>query len=268
MPSFDPIIMADKRCVKSREATALLQRAASLLTEEPTQPQLVSGNTTTTDVQTNETMPSHASTSVNPTNNSASNASNPVPLTAQTSTSVHDEFRRLFAPYSNANNGSLVWGPPPKRSKTNSWGPTRYFKLKDLWTHKFMCLANPQQNCTPSRLEKSKSQKAGLGRKRIIFNRKDNPVQVKLKLEESYPKLVEGGGFEILRSGASQNTLEVIEPPPSGYSISFLRDHSGLGQAIAYIRPLQLDLDILPLPEPSGGEIHNNGGSDKTGVSD
>ena len=44
-------------------------------------------------------------------------------------------------------------------------------------------------------------QSAGLGWKKIIFAWKDNPFTFKAKLEEIFPTLVDGGGFEILRSG-------------------------------------------------------------------
>ena len=36
-------------------------------------------------------------------------------------------------------------------------------------------------------------------------------------------------------------------PPPGGYSVPFLRDAAGLGQALAYIRPLQKDLDTFTI---------------------
>ncbi|XP_046841025.1 uncharacterized protein LOC124435121 [Xenia sp. Carnegie-2017] len=68
------------------------------------------------------------------------------------------------------------------------------------------------------------------------------------KLEEIYPRLVSGGDFEILRSGLSPKHLYLVTPPPNiGYSVHFLRDSSGLGQAIAYIRPVQADLDSSSL---------------------
>ena len=62
--------------------------------------------------------------------------------------------------------------------------------------------------------------------------------QVKKKLEEAYQN---GGGFEIICSGyPSRKSLVVLRPPVSvGHLIQFLRDGSGLGQALAYIRPLQ-----------------------------
>ena len=60
---------------------------------------------------------------------------------------------------------------------------------------------------------------------------------MKRKLEEVYPKLPTGGGFEILRRGMS-NELVMIDPPPNGYSVPFLRDIAGVGQAIAFLRPI------------------------------
>ena len=56
-----------------------------------------------------------------------------------------------------------------------------------------------------------------------------------------------------MRSSVTPRDLEVIEPPASGYSVRFLRDASGLGQAIAYVRP---DLDttvLLSVPEGCRG---------------
>ena len=121
----------------------------------------------------------------NHTSSVLSSAANPlVPAPA------NKEFQRLFAPYNTANNSSLVRQPPAKRARPNcSWGPTCYFKPQNSWTHKFFCLANNSQRCVPTRTEKSKLQKAGLGRRQIAFQRKDAPSQVKVKLEETYPKL-------------------------------------------------------------------------------
>ncbi|XP_046860742.1 uncharacterized protein LOC124453968 isoform X3 [Xenia sp. Carnegie-2017] len=97
-------------------------------------------------------------------------------------------------------------------------------------------------------MEKIKLQKAGLGRKRISFDKDSNAAKVKAKLEEIYARLVSGGGFEILRSGLSPKDLYLVTPPLNiGYTVHFLRDSSGLGQAIAYIRPVQADLDSSSL---------------------
>ena len=73
---------------------------------------------------------------------------------------------------------------------------------------------------------------------------------MKRKLEEIFPKLKNGGGFEILRRGTSPSELSLIQPPRSGYSVSFLRDAAGLGQAIAFIRPLQANLSKDRVMQP------------------
>ena len=58
-------------------------------------------------------------------------------------------------------------------------------------------------------------------------------------MEDAYPKLKEDSGFELLRSGARPGELLLIKPPPSGYTVPFLRDGAGLGQALIYIKPIQ-----------------------------
>ena len=240
--------MAENRS-KAHEAAALLRRAGSLLTGE-TSSQTVPDNNTSSS-QSREALVSNSTRVIrnNHTSSVLSPAANPlVPIPA------NKEFQHLFAPYNTANNSSLVRQPPAKRAQPNcSCGPTRYFKPHDSWTHEFFCLANNLQRCVPTR---TVLQKAGLGRRRIEFQRKDDPSQVKVKLEEAYPKLATGGVFELLRSSVTPRDLEVIEPPASGYSVRFLRDASGLGQAIAYVWPIQRDLDttvLLSVPEGCRG---------------
>ena len=43
-------------------------------------------------------------------------------------------------------------------------------------------------------------------------------MEVKTKLEESYPQLIARRGFETLRRGPSPSELSVIPPPNSGYT--------------------------------------------------
>lgn len=155
-------------------------------------------------------------------------------------------FRNLFAPYGNSrrtNTSSFNQSAdPPAKRKKQSVGYKR-----ETWTHTFVCLSNREQYVPPNGALKAKLQQAGLGRRKICFDWKANAADVKRKLEEIYPKLGEGGGFEILRRGAQTNELTVIQPPRSGYSVPFLRDTAGLGQAIAFVRPIQCDLDMLPV---------------------
>jgi hypothetical protein len=72
-------------------------------------------------------------------------------------------------------------------------------------------------------MEKLKLQREGLGRKRISFHKDANAISVKAKLEEVYPRLVAGGGFEILRSGMSPKDMHLLTlPANSGYSVQCL----------------------------------------------
>ena len=237
--------MANDRS-KSHEAAALLRRAASILTQnfsenQGSSSQNVRNNNIGNIVQNTAHQIQQPAVSEQATTCS----------TASTSSNAlnQEEFWRLFAPYNRTNNSSLVHQRPAfaKRGRSNSWGQTRYFKPQDTWTHDFFCLANPEQQCVPTRTEKLTLQSAGLGRKRISFNKNDDASHFKIKIEEVYPKLASGGGFELLRSSTSPRDLDLIHPPKRGYSVPFLHDSSWLGQAIAYLRHIQQSLDTTPL---------------------
>ena len=186
-----------------------------------------------------------------PSQSAASSYSNE--LSASTSNreqAVLSNFRSLFAPYRNnrgAANSSCFStlqkaSRPSTSRRTNRHVP---YRIKETWTHKFICLENPDQKVVPSRNQKLNLQTPGLGRKKIVFGNKDDALKFKNTIESVFPKLASGGGFEILRSG-SNNYLILIPVPSLGYSVPYLRDHSGLGQALAYIRPLQARLDLSP----------------------
>ena len=89
-------------------------------------------------------------------------------------------------------------------------------------------------------------QEAGLGEKRLTLNKSKEAAAFRDALFENYPKLKEGGGFELLRS-FSRTSLEVIKMPNIGYHTQFLADDSGMGAAICYIRPLQTGLCLDPM---------------------
>ena len=76
----------------------------------------------------------------------------------------------------------------------------KFFQPKETWMHDF-CLASKEQVRAPSRAEKFDLQQAGLGRKKICFNSKAKFPELRKKLEEEYPKLSQGGGFELMRTG-------------------------------------------------------------------
>ena len=65
-------------------------------------------------------------------------------------------------------------------------------------THEFFCLAETDTDRIPNRQEKFILQSPGLGRKKLVFGSKDTAKLVQEKLENAFPKLSHGGGFEIL----------------------------------------------------------------------
>ena len=239
--------MADQQANFSR-VVSLLRQAECLLSG-------VSDNDSAG--TSNNTSPSSRPASSASTSPTVANDANveSVPSVATTSTNVVQSqtnadrclqnFRSLFSSYNrgsfrpNSARGSLA--PPPKRKRNSTLSQ---FVPKDTWTHDFLCLADRYQDYQPTRGQKCELQLAGLGRKKIVFKKDANASAFVAKIEEYFPKLQSCGGFDILRSGASNKNLVVISPPPSGYSVPFLREASGLGQALAYIRPLQCSLNM------------------------
>lgn len=71
--------------------------------------------------------------------------------------------------------------------------------------------------------------------------------EFKSTLLMEFPKLKDGGGFELLRPyGATRTkTLQVIPCPSEGYTPHYLQDTIGIHAAIVYIRPLQKDRDMV-----------------------
>ncbi|XP_046857800.1 uncharacterized protein LOC124451206 [Xenia sp. Carnegie-2017] len=82
------------------------------------------------------------------------------------------------------------------------------------------------------------------GRSNSWGQQDSSAAKVKAKLEEIYPRLLSGGGFEILRSGLSPKDLYLIT---LHQILDILSTFFVIGQAIAYIRPVQADLDSSSL---------------------
>ena len=112
-----------------------------------------------------------------------------------------------------------------------------------------MCvLSEMNTEVTPNKEELEKLRQAGLGRRKIVFPNKNAGFKAFSEvLMEKYPKLRDGGGFQLLRAlggGGGVRYLELIIPGQDGYSIPYLRETQCLGQAILYVRPLQANLSM------------------------
>ena len=106
-------------------------------------------------------------------------------------------------------------------------------------------LGRCNESVTPDRARHEELTSAGLGKMRLVFpNRKASHWELQEFLESKYPKLKAGGGFEVLRAhggGGGQRSLILLPTGHEGYSVPYLKER--LNSAVAYIRPLQADLD-------------------------
>lgn len=95
----------------------------------------------------------------------------------------------------------------------------------------------------PDQQRKAKLNLAGLGDKKISIFLHGDAEDIDYEFNRNYPKLAEGGGYELLRcSDKGSRELVVIDMPPAGYTPQYLQ--SVVSAAKIYIRPLQKNLDL------------------------
>ena len=134
---------------------------------------------------------------------------------------------------------SLFRGPPNKKLKSDK---------KVAWRHKFVCLAYRDQERSPTTdSDKDELFQAGLGEREISFPSLDmNATDFKGVLLESFPKLKDGGGYQLLKGVPNSRTLEVLSLSVHT-SPSLLKQR--VGNSRTYIRPIQKDLDLSPIED-------------------
>lgn len=122
----------------------------------------------------------------------------------------------------------------------------RYSKKKklSLWTHDFVCLNKTTCEKPPTSMQAGELMRAGLGRKSLSVLSFANSAELHEEILSTFPALVDGGGYELIRAGegGNRNSLVVIPQPPEGYNVDYLKEV--VRQAKVYIRPLQQDLAI------------------------
>lgn len=137
-----------------------------------------------------------------------------------------EEQRRNFSPYHQS-----------KKKKAAA--------KRTTWTITVVCLASHQQRRVPTDSKfKENLVEAGLGEKKIIIPDLDcGAAEFKDILLTKFPKLKDGGGFELLRCVANSKSLEVISTTVSRLP-RLLKAVIGSGKV--YLRPIQRDLDLKP----------------------
>ena len=121
--------------------------------------------------------------------------------------------------------------PPPKHQQ---------------WTHKFLCVPSCSTNTAPRKgSEWQLLISAGLWEKLVAFRTMDCPPgEYRDHLLETFSKLKDAGGFELMRYIPNSNQLECL-PPLALHSPRNTQEY--VGKSTVYIRPIQKDLNLSPL---------------------
>ena len=115
------------------------------------------------------------------------------------------------------------------------------------WTRTFACLASSFSSQLQTPAERVTLALNNLGGKKKEFPRSGNGTQVHQCIvnREQFPQLDHRGTYSILRttseSGRSRDLMQ-IPMPSAGFSVDYLK--SVLGQAKAYLRPLQRNIPL------------------------
>ena len=130
--------------------------------------------------------------------------------------------------------------------------------LKDTWTRQFCCLPFIYSSTTPTTAMVTILTKAGLGRKKLIFQSTDRHDIFVKKLTEAYPKLASCGGFLLYHTtqGGTNRPLDKVNC--TWYHVKDLRRKPISGRGTIYVKPLQKDLDLsIDLTQVSSSKLRN-----------
>ena len=117
---------------------------------------------------------------------------------------------------------------------------------RSTWEHKFICLSSCGKEEPPTPFEKAELIRAGLGPKNLSFFEDGSTKEFKQEILSSFPKLRDGGGFELLRTATRNSKILCIIPhPPGGYTAEYVK--SIVCQAKVYVCPIQKDLSSEPV---------------------
>ena len=91
--------------------------------------------------------------------------------------------------------------------------------MKNTWTKLFVCLSCTSDNEVPTATAKINLSFAGLGEKKVVFQKDGKASHVYEKLVSEFPPLAEGGGFEILRTTENSCVSFLFLPAGTQYPI-------------------------------------------------
>ncbi|CAB4014107.1 Hypothetical predicted protein [Paramuricea clavata] len=200
----------------------------------------------------NQTNNSNSVTQTTPIPNVLNSSTNSVNETAvvtasraSTSSRTHNELQTLFPHHftSTSSQRNTSGSSSRKRRKNNQHNGKNNKKsnVKCL-TRKFVCLSDKDQQEVPEREEMRELLVHGLGEIKVAIPEDANEKAIRDILIESFPKLKDSGGFELMYTECRKKDLSVIPPGPDGISMKYLA--SFIAQGKIYVRPIQQDLSI------------------------
>ena len=197
----------------------------------------------------NATRYSPATSSHNQSINGRQNVSGPTTTSSDTAMSSHANLHYSLVPPPRQQESS-TFSQRQSNVRPRSFRPTFHpgrpaKKKKKLakWQNDFVCLASTRACKVPCNMDKAELIQAGLGLQQLSFFLHGDSSDFYDEIVCAYPKLRNGGGFELLRScEGNSKELAIIPPPPAGYTVSYLK--SIMGHAKVYIRPLQTNLSM------------------------
>lgn len=192
----------------------------------------------------NATTPNRTASNSSQTNFNATTPNSPSANSSQTSLQEH---MTLFGFKPSSGQKSFAHSGKRKRAGYIAGGNKAPYYVRNTWTHVFVCLSSTTADRIPDAHEKIDLALAGLGEKKVEFDKNGDSSHVHEKLMKEFAKLGHGGGYEIMRSTNRKGSLSVIPMSALGYTVSYLQ--GVLSQGKAYIRPMQRDLplDVPPL---------------------
>ena len=127
---------------------------------------------------------------------------------------------------SNRSSGSsVVWNPmnvfsKKRKAGLNSKSNERKHLRVSTWTYTFVYLAYTTEELIPDSEERAKHLMAGIGKKKVELTINSDAQDIHFELLSQFPKLRNGGGFELLRAQeGGRKLLSPIVAPKAGYSV-------------------------------------------------
>ena len=103
-------------------------------------------------------------------------------------------------------------------------------------------MADKSQTDVPTVQEKRELFLGGLGEKKIALPVDGEFPRLHALLVDSFPRLSDAGGFELMYTEPGKRDLHLIPTGPQGNTVAYISQF--IGQGRVYIRPIQCNIDI------------------------